>query len=118
MVDALKACSAAGDFQTRHVGLAWMRSRIAANQENLDETFHWLELVLDLEPATPTESSYFEEVIPFGTDGLLMSVLSDGLGVELWSWTPAAGAQLVQLYSGLIYSGPSLVRECADALRA
>lgn len=30
----------------------------------------------------------------------------------------AAGAQLVQLYSGLIYHGPSLVRECADALRA
>jgi dihydroorotate dehydrogenase len=30
----------------------------------------------------------------------------------------AAGAQLVQLYSGLVYRGPSLVRECADALRA
>ena len=30
----------------------------------------------------------------------------------------AAGAQLVQLYSGLIYRGPSLVRECADALKA
>jgi len=30
----------------------------------------------------------------------------------------AAGAQLVQLYSGLIYRGPRLVRECADALRA
>ncbi|WP_295996173.1 quinone-dependent dihydroorotate dehydrogenase [Rugamonas sp.] len=29
-----------------------------------------------------------------------------------------AGAQLVQLYSGLIYAGPSLVRDCADALRA
>jgi len=29
-----------------------------------------------------------------------------------------AGAQLVQLYSGLIYRGPVLVRECADALRA
>jgi len=29
----------------------------------------------------------------------------------------AAGAQLVQLYSGLIYAGPGLVRECADALR-
>ena len=29
----------------------------------------------------------------------------------------AAGAQLVQLYSGLIYGGPALVRECADALR-
>jgi dihydroorotate dehydrogenase len=28
-----------------------------------------------------------------------------------------AGAQLVQLYSGLIYRGPGLVRECADALR-
>jgi dihydroorotate dehydrogenase len=28
-----------------------------------------------------------------------------------------AGAQLVQLYSGLIYAGPALVRECADALR-
>ncbi|MCG2582779.1 quinone-dependent dihydroorotate dehydrogenase [Massilia sp. TS11] len=29
----------------------------------------------------------------------------------------AAGAALVQLYSGLIYAGPALVRECADALR-
>jgi dihydroorotate dehydrogenase len=29
----------------------------------------------------------------------------------------AAGAQLVQLYSGLIYRGPSLVRECAAALK-
>lgn len=28
-----------------------------------------------------------------------------------------AGASLVQLYSGLIYRGPGLVRECADALR-
>jgi dihydroorotate dehydrogenase len=28
-----------------------------------------------------------------------------------------AGAQLVQLYSGLIYRGPALVRECAEALR-
>ena len=29
----------------------------------------------------------------------------------------AAGAKLVQLYSGLIYAGPGLVRDCADALR-
>jgi dihydroorotate dehydrogenase len=28
-----------------------------------------------------------------------------------------AGAQLVQLYSGLIYAGPGLVRDCADAVR-
>jgi dihydroorotate dehydrogenase len=28
-----------------------------------------------------------------------------------------AGASLVQLYSGLIYRGPALVRECANALR-
>jgi dihydroorotate dehydrogenase len=28
-----------------------------------------------------------------------------------------AGAQMVQLYSGLIYRGPALVRECAQALR-
>jgi dihydroorotate dehydrogenase len=28
-----------------------------------------------------------------------------------------AGAEMVQLYSGLIYRGPALVRECADALR-
>jgi dihydroorotate dehydrogenase len=28
-----------------------------------------------------------------------------------------AGAQLVQLYTGLIYNGPGLVRECATALR-
>lgn len=29
----------------------------------------------------------------------------------------AAGASLVQLYTGLIYQGPALVRECAQALR-
>jgi len=29
----------------------------------------------------------------------------------------AAGARLVQLYSGLIYRGPALVRECAEALK-
>lgn len=29
-----------------------------------------------------------------------------------------AGAQLVQVYSGLIYRGPALVKECAAALRA
>jgi dihydroorotate dehydrogenase len=28
-----------------------------------------------------------------------------------------AGAALVQIYSGLIYRGPALVRECADAIR-
>ncbi|GJG92960.1 quinone-dependent dihydroorotate dehydrogenase [Cupriavidus pauculus] len=28
-----------------------------------------------------------------------------------------AGAQLVQVYSGLIYRGPTLVRDCAEALR-
>jgi dihydroorotate dehydrogenase len=28
-----------------------------------------------------------------------------------------AGASLVQLYTGLIYRGPALIRECADALR-
>ena len=28
----------------------------------------------------------------------------------------AAGASLVQLYTGLIYRGPALVRECTDAL--
>jgi dihydroorotate dehydrogenase len=27
------------------------------------------------------------------------------------------GAQLVQLYSGLVYAGPGLVRECAEAVR-
>jgi len=27
------------------------------------------------------------------------------------------GAQLVQLYSGLIYAGPALIKDCADALR-
>ena len=30
----------------------------------------------------------------------------------------AAGAQLVQLYTGLIYRGPELVHECVDALCA
>lgn len=29
----------------------------------------------------------------------------------------AAGAELIQLYTGLIYRGPGLVRECAQALR-
>jgi len=29
----------------------------------------------------------------------------------------AAGATLVQLYSGLVYRGPGLIRECADAIR-
>lgn len=29
-----------------------------------------------------------------------------------------AGASLVQLYSGMIYRGPALIRECASALRA
>jgi dihydroorotate dehydrogenase len=29
----------------------------------------------------------------------------------------AAGAKLVQLYSGLVYAGPALVRECAAALK-
>jgi dihydroorotate dehydrogenase len=29
-----------------------------------------------------------------------------------------AGASLVQVYSGLIYRGPELVKECCDALRA
>lgn len=29
----------------------------------------------------------------------------------------AAGASLVQLYTGLIYRGPALIKECADALR-
>ena len=28
-----------------------------------------------------------------------------------------AGAQMVQLYSGLIYRGPALVRECANAIK-
>ena len=28
-----------------------------------------------------------------------------------------SGAQLVQLYSGLIYRGPALVRECANAIK-
>ena len=28
-----------------------------------------------------------------------------------------AGAQLVQLYSGLIYAGPALIKDCARALR-
>ncbi|MDP3785818.1 MAG: hypothetical protein Q8Q55_01890, partial [Undibacterium sp.] len=28
-----------------------------------------------------------------------------------------AGASLVQVYSGLIYIGPALVRECAKAIR-
>ena len=29
-----------------------------------------------------------------------------------------AGADLVQVYTGLIYKGPSLVRECAAAIKA
>jgi dihydroorotate dehydrogenase len=30
----------------------------------------------------------------------------------------AAGASLVQLYSGLIYRGPKLISECAKALKS
>jgi len=30
----------------------------------------------------------------------------------------AAGASLVQLYTGLIYRGPALVAECIDAIAA
>jgi dihydroorotate dehydrogenase len=30
----------------------------------------------------------------------------------------AAGADLVQIYTGLIYKGPALVTECAAALKA
>src|SRR5690348_434253 len=30
----------------------------------------------------------------------------------------AAGASLVQLYTGLVYRGPQLVRECIDAVTA
>jgi dihydroorotate dehydrogenase len=30
----------------------------------------------------------------------------------------AAGASLVQLYTGLIYRGPDLVAECAASVRA
>ncbi|HAI94308.1 MAG TPA: quinone-dependent dihydroorotate dehydrogenase, partial [Xanthomonadaceae bacterium] len=29
----------------------------------------------------------------------------------------AAGAQLVQCYSGLIYRGPDLIGECVEAIR-
>jgi dihydroorotate dehydrogenase len=29
----------------------------------------------------------------------------------------SAGASLVQLYSGLVYRGPSLVHECVEAIR-
>jgi UDP-N-acetylenolpyruvoylglucosamine reductase len=29
----------------------------------------------------------------------------------------AAGATLVQLYTGLVYCGPALVKDCVDALR-
>jgi dihydroorotate dehydrogenase len=28
-----------------------------------------------------------------------------------------AGADLVQFYSGMIYRGPALIRECVDAIR-
>lgn len=29
-----------------------------------------------------------------------------------------AGASLVQVYTGFIYSGPDIVRECVEAIRA
>jgi dihydroorotate dehydrogenase len=29
----------------------------------------------------------------------------------------AAGATLVQLYTGLVYCGPPLIKDCVDALR-
>jgi dihydroorotate dehydrogenase len=41
--------------------------------------------------------------------------IQDGAGARA---KIAAGASLVQLYSGLIYRGPALVRECAAALRS
>ena len=56
----------------------------------------------------------------------LKSELGDDLPIigvgGIFSGTDAAtkmhaGATLVQIYSGLIYRGPSLVHECADALR-
>ena len=50
------------------------------------------------------------EALPIiGVGGIL-----DGAGARA---KIAAGASLVQLYSGLIYRGPALVRECAQALR-
>ena len=38
--------------------------------------------------------------------------LGQQLGIQF-----EAGAQLVQLYSGLIYAGPALIKDCARALR-
>ena len=44
-----------------------------------------------------------------GSGGVMEA--DDALGLA------AAGAHLVELYSGLVYRGPRLVRECAEALR-
>jgi len=35
---------------------------------------------------------------------------------ELYRAKIAAGASLVQLYTGLIYRGPALVQECVESL--
>ena len=44
--------------------------------------------------------------------------LRAGRAVEARAAEIAAGASLVQLYTGLIYRGPALVKECAAALAA
>jgi dihydroorotate dehydrogenase len=48
--------------------------------------------------------------LPIIAVGGIMSALDAKVKVE-------AGAKLVQLYTGLIYRGPSLIREVAEVLR-
>ena len=48
--EALGACSLATDHQEREVGLAWLRARIAATNQDLDYLVKWLEATVALDP--------------------------------------------------------------------
>jgi tetratricopeptide (TPR) repeat protein len=48
--EALSACSVANDKQERHVGLAWLRARIAAANQDASYLVRWLETTVALEP--------------------------------------------------------------------
>lgn len=52
-----------------------------------------------------------------GKDFVLVGVGGIGSGADARE-RQAAGADLVQIYTGFIYRGPGLVRECAQALKA
>ncbi len=48
--EALGACSLAGDKQERYVGLAWLRARIAAVNQDTEYLVRWLEGTVALDP--------------------------------------------------------------------